>query len=288
MDKYFIIPKKHLYYYRYSGCEYLNGVEPGTILNGPGSWRCLDNDIVNVESYGNFKRIIHRNKNKWKGMKGNGVSGTLRLNDDGTVDEVKIYLLDVVIIDYDFDESDITCGYKLYIPELNRESVNVEKLMYNRIREEYPQYERLIGSLYYDVHYYMYKYYKKHGGGSTTFVNDFLDAFIKTFIIKNARKYEMRKYFPKITKKMFIFDGGVEHFDTVRILIPMTNPDRDKYSTLSIIKAYKKEIFTMVYDKLEEYSGIPKGYFKMDNCTLTCDDCLSFICSLKEIPEDNK
>ena len=78
MDKYFIIPKKHLYYYRYSGCEYLNGVEPGTILNGPGSWRCLDNDTVNVEPYGNFKRIIHRNKER-DSTGTHGVSGVLIL-----------------------------------------------------------------------------------------------------------------------------------------------------------------------------------------------------------------
>ena len=46
---------------------------------------------------------------------------------------------------------------------------------------------------------------------------------------------------------------------------------------MDIVKKYKKDIFTRVYDKLEEFAGIPKGFFKMDNCTVTCDDCLSFI-----------
>ena len=53
---------------------------------------------------------------------------------------------------------------------------------------------------------------------------------------------------------------------------------------MDIVKKYKKDIFTRVYDKLEEFAGIPKGFFKMDNCTVTCDDCLSFIFSVKDIP----
>ena len=54
------------------------------------------------------------------------------------------------------------------------------------------------------------------------------------------------------------------------------------------MKRFKKEIFTGVYDKLEEYSGIPKEYFKVDRCTVTKDECLVFIFSVKEHPTETK
>ena len=103
---------------------------------------------------------------------------------------------------------------------------------------------------------------------------------------RNNIPRDMFYYFPVLKRRMFMFNGGVNHFDFVTVMIPLANPGGG--NLVKIIEKYKKPMFYLIYSELESISGISKNFFKIDNCTLTKDNRLVFKFSLKEHPTEEK
>ena len=287
-NRYFIIDYSGGYYYR-RDIRYFPEY-PGSILSGFGTWVMCDEDPIEYNGI-KTQRIFHKNKRRTGEC---NIDGTLRLNQDGTVEEIFLYI----------DSDNVYCRPCASLPHYYQISkmkndillpnvlyrwangtVNVYQKFNEYIENNNPELVKYIPYVKNDLYHLIYKYYKKHGGQSTTFIDDFCRLFVKQVMMKNIQNYELHAYIPAVTRRMFIFDGkDMDSYDTVRVMIPLTNPNRGKVKLTDIVLKYRKRIFNIVYKKLEKYSGIPSNYFKMDNCTVTCDDCLSFIFSVKDIP----
>ena len=115
-------------------------------------------------------------------------------------------------------------------------------------------------------------------------ISNFSKAYIKNVLIE-PRSVELTKCMMNLNKTMFDFIGGIKSFNSVRVEIPFANPYRYFVSLSEIINSNKEIIYNMIYDKLEEYSGIPKGFFKMTDCIITSTELLVCTFNLKELTD---
>ena len=277
MDKYYITTKLNE---RWCGDRINSVCHPevtGSLLCGFGQFRGVFDDIEMVDNV-TYTRIMYRNKKRSIHL-----SGLLRLNPDGTIDEVSVYMSgDAVVSHCKDDDGTVWIAGTIDSLYQSKGATSVNKLFLSYLEKNYPdllKYESFVGDLYNRL----YRYYKKHVG-EKIFLTDFFEAFVSGVMMKHIYINDVRAYFPRrLNRKMFNFIGGVKHFDNVVVTIPLSNPTRGCTKLVSVVKKFKKEVFTNIYDKLEEYSGIPKEYFKMDRCIVTKDECLECIISIKEV-----
>lgn len=254
------------------------------------SWRVVVDDVG--QRFG--KLVSSRGQHKTSGGSFLPVIG---LNPDGTASELNI-LVDVRnLTSVSKDEKVYKFEWcpKMLVSDMDPRYDQSERgalCLSNRIRDMIvktcPPESKLLQS--YDsenMYRYFYNYYKKYGGSSKTFIEDFCNYYISD-VLKQTLSNDVTKYIPMIKKRMFSFNGTIKSFDVARAIIPLANPDRGTINLLDVIKGHSREIFSLVYDKLEEFTGIPKEFFKMDNCTFTHDECLSCVFSVKEHPTEMK
>ena len=299
MDKIYIELYQGSRYQRLSVRDNYSPYKPERLLVGTGMIRrSLDDYEVEEnethfvpEEARRFDRLIYVSAKRHRKQ-----AGILRMSEDESIEEIAIYANSRRGF---YRATDTIEGSNPILVDLvilrggkQGTALNVNTLFEQEMNKMYPEFSHLTKTIEdkYDLYILLYNYYRnKIKKSEKVYFSSFVDAIVEVDIKRNLVNYELSKYFPTVTKSMFKFDGkNRDCYETVRVMIPLTNPDRGTVKLVDIVKKYKKDIFTRVYDKLEEFAGIPKGFFKMDNCTVTCDDCLSFIFSVKDIPNNHK
>lgn len=279
MERYYVIPydswANDSYHTKYFPCN------PGSIIYGSGDFKFLvdDFDIIEREK---FMRVVYCSPINGK------YYNPIRRNNDGTIEQIEIYSVGrhahgTRLIPDESGLVELDCR----IPVIDRRNSHGTAVGLNNLFQKYIQMDHkdLIPYFNKDVDLYvnLYKFYKRRSQSGPVTLQDFMLAYAQYF----RRTHELLsidRYFPKINPTMFSFNGPIDKFDYVKAVIPMSNPTRGIEKLLDVVNRFKKEVFSDVYDTLEECSGVPKQFFKMTDCILTDDERLVCTFNVKEHP----